>query len=60
MKCERCYQEAFATIMSMFNTQTVCLECKSLEEKEPRYDLARREELAACKRGDFNFKGVGR
>jgi hypothetical protein len=43
----------------MFSTLQVCLECKDAEEKDPRYEEARKAEHAAVKRGDFNFPGIG-
>jgi hypothetical protein len=45
--------------MSIFNTHMVCLACKDLEEKHPRYQEARDAEAAAIRRGDYNFKGIG-
>jgi hypothetical protein len=59
MKCERCRKETRTTIMSMFNTQTICMECKDAEEKDPLYKEARAADEAAIRRGDFNFRGVG-
>lgn len=58
--CKRCYTETFATIMSMFNTQMICMGCKDKEEQDPRYQEAREAEAAAVRAGDFNFKGIGR
>lgn len=59
MNCDRCHKPTRGYIMSMFNTQEICMECKAAEEKDPRYEEARRREMEACKRGDFNFKGIG-
>lgn len=58
-KCDRCKKPTSATIMSMFNTQNLCLSCKDEEEKDPRYEAAREAEMNAIKAGDLNFKGIG-
>lgn len=59
MMCPRCGKETRTSIMSMFNTQTICMDCKDLEEKDPRYKEARAADEAAIRRGDFNFPGIG-
>ena len=38
--CERCRKETNITTMSMFNTQTICMNCKKIEKEDPRYDEA--------------------
>ena len=45
--------------MSMFNTDTICLDCKEAERKRIDYEAAVRAEVAACRAGNYNFKGVG-
>jgi len=45
--------------MSRFNTEIICLDCEEKEKKHPRYEEARQAELDACRRGDFNFPGIG-
>lgn len=59
MKCQRCSNETKAHTMSMFNTQTICLECKAVERKHPRYEEACQAELEAIRRGNYNFPGIG-
>lgn len=59
-RCDRCGQETLATIMSMFNTQTICMECKEAEKKDPRYQEARAADEAAIRGGNFNFPGIGK
>jgi hypothetical protein len=39
-KCERCGNETGVSIMSMFNTQMICVPCKVEEEKRPDYQDA--------------------
>jgi hypothetical protein len=46
--------------MSMFNTQTICMECKEAEKKDPRYQEARAADEAAIRGGNFNFPGIGK
>ncbi len=60
MRCDRCHKETDITTTSMFNTETLCMDCKDAETKDPRYEEARRAEEEACRRGDFNFPGIGR
>jgi len=60
VKCDRCGKETRIHIMSMFNTEDICMECKDAEEKDPRYQEARAADEAAIRRGDFNFPGIGK
>ena len=57
--CERCKKETWVTIGSMFNMQHICLDCKAEEEAHPDYEKARAADEEACKRGDYNFPGIG-
>jgi hypothetical protein len=57
--CQRCGKEANPTIMSMFNTQMICMGCKDEEKKNPRYDEAVRREAEEVKKGNYNFEGIG-
>lgn len=43
----------------MFNTDTICLDCKKREETHPAYERARQTEQDAVRRGDLNFPGFG-
>lgn len=58
--CDRCHQPALATIMSRFNTDTICLPCEKKERAHPDYQKAADAELAAVRRGDYNFPGIGK
>lgn len=58
-RCERCYKETTITIMSMFNTQTICMDCKDREKKRPDYKDAQAADEAAIRRGNYNFGGIG-
>ena len=59
MRCGRCKKETDIVIMSRFNTDDLCLDCEEAEKKHPGYEEARQAELEACRRGDFNFPGIG-
>ena len=59
MACERCGKETAVTIMSMFNKQTICLECKEAEKQRPDYKDAVAADEAAIRAGNYNFEGIG-
>ena len=59
MKCQRCRTETNVSIMSKFNTETICLDCKIREERHPDYARADRAETAAVRSGNYNFAGIG-
>jgi len=58
--CERCKNKANPHIMSMFNEDIICLKCKDKEIKHPLYKLALEAENKSLKRGETNFKGIGK
>jgi len=58
-KCQRCFEETSVTSMSIFNTQMCCMDCLDLEKKHPQYSIAETLEIAAVKKGDYNFQGIG-
>lgn len=59
MTCPRCRKETRMSIMSMFNTEEICMECKDIEERDPRYEEARAADEAAIRAGNYNFPGIG-
>lgn len=60
MNCERCYKDTRGIdIMSMFNTQQICKECKDKEERHPAYPIARDRENDECLSGNYNYPGMG-
>ena len=59
MRCNRCGKETTVTIMSMFNRDSLCMDCKEAEKLRPDYALAVAVDEAAIRRGDYNFKGIG-
>ena len=57
--CDRCGQSLQAgRIMSIFNRDCLCLDCKEKETKDKTYKLAQKAEREAIKKGDFNFPGI--
>lgn len=57
--CDRCGGSLDSgRIMSMFNEEFICMECKEKEIKNPRYKEARDAEIEEVKKGNFNYKGI--
>jgi hypothetical protein len=46
-------------VMSMFNTEEICMDCKALEKMRPDYKDAVETDSQAIRRGDCNFPGMG-
>lgn len=59
MKCERCKSNTQVHMMSMFNTQMICLNCKDIESKHPQYQTAVDREREEVMKGNMNFIGIG-
>ncbi len=57
--CRRCGEKTSVTIMSMYNTQIICMKCKDEEAKRPDYRTAQKADERAVKSGNYNFNGVG-
>lgn len=60
MICQRCFKETNCHTMSMFNTQLICMDCKSKEVEHPSYEKASRAEIEQVKKGNRNFQGIGK
>ena len=58
-KCDRCGGDLKVRIMSRFNTDCLCMKCAEEERQHPDYQKAVDAELAAVRRGDMNFPGIG-
>lgn len=58
-KCARCGVPLDVWIMSVFNTELICMECKEDEKLAPGYSRARAIEVEHVHSRDFNFTGVG-
>jgi hypothetical protein len=59
-KCERCGEVAGTHTWSQFNTDLICIPCQGKEKQHPDYERAREAELAAIRRGNWNFEGIGK
>lgn len=58
--CDRCGKElGFSRIMSMYNTDVLCMECKNKERHRSDYKKAQDADVAAIKSGNYNFAGIG-
>ena len=58
--CDRCGRSLDGgRIMSMFNEQTICMDCSAKERERPDYKAACDAEIAAVRAGNRNFKGIG-
>ena len=60
MKCQRCGKETRTTIMSMFNTDIICMDCKEKEKKHPSYNAAVEVDNREILKGNFRYKGIGK
>ena len=59
--CDRCGKDLKAgRIMSMFNEDCICMDCKDKETNDPKYKEARDAEAEEVKKGNYNFKGIGK
>ena len=57
--CDRCGGSlSVGRIMSMLNTECLCLVCKEKETTQEDYGEAVEAERQAIRRGNFNFKGI--
>ncbi len=57
--CDRCGGSLdIGRIMSMFNTDCLCLDCKKKEKHHPKYKEVAETELAEVKKGNYNYQGL--
>lgn len=57
--CDRCNSSLEnGRIMSMFNTECICIDCKDAEKKRKDYGQAVEAELEEIKKGNYNYKGI--
>lgn len=58
--CDRCGKPFNgAKIMSMFNTDIICMSCKDAERNHPDYEKAVKADIVQIKKGNYNFEGIG-
>lgn len=60
MTCARCGKNTSVHIMSVFNTDLICLECQAKERLHPKYDEARTAENNEVRKGNYNYEGIGK
>lgn len=56
--CQRCRRRPWM-IMSKFNLEMICHECKARERQHPKYPEADAAECAAVRAGNPNYPGIG-
>lgn len=57
--CDRCGGNLKGgRIMSMYNTDCICLSCKNKETKRAGYDQAVKADHEEIKKGNYNYKGI--
>ena len=58
--CDRCGGSLEnGRIMSMYNEDCICMECKDKERKREDYKRANDADIEQIKKGNYGFKGVG-
>ena len=58
--CDRCGGSLEkGRIMSMFNEDCICMDCKAKERQRPDYRDALEADRAEIIKGNYNFKGIG-
>ncbi len=58
--CDRCGRSlSGGRIMSMYNTDVICMDCKEKERNRSDYRQAADAEHAAVLSGNRNFTGIG-
>jgi len=59
--CDRCNRPTGnVTTMSMFNEDVICMSCKEKEKQHPDYKKAVDADNSEIKKGNYNFKGIGK
>ncbi|MBQ2670598.1 MAG: gamma-glutamylcyclotransferase [Alphaproteobacteria bacterium] len=58
--CDRCHKPFGGTrIMSMYNTDCICMVCKEAETKRADYKLAQDADMKEIRNGNYNYQGIG-
>jgi hypothetical protein len=58
--CMRCGGDLNGiSIMSIFDTSIICLECHKDEKLAPGYEAAHAEEVAQVRAGNYDYRGRG-
>ncbi|WNF36834.1 hypothetical protein RJD24_20965 [Bacillaceae bacterium IKA-2] len=57
--CDRCSGSLEGgRIMSMLNTDCICMICSKKEKKDKDYDEALKADHEQIRKGNYNFKGI--
>lgn len=57
--CDRCGGSLEnGRIMSMFNTDCICMDCLNKENQDRDYEKAVKADHEEIKKGNFNYKGI--
>ena len=57
--CDRCCSNLDGgRIMSMFNTDCICITCSEKEKQNKNYDKAVEADHMQIRKGNYNFKGI--
>ncbi len=57
--CDRCGESLEkGRIMSMFNTDCICMECSKKEKQDKDYEKAVQADHEEIKKGNYNYKGI--
>lgn len=57
--CDRCGGSLDkGRIMSMFNTDCICMNCLEKEKKDKDYEKAVKADYEEIKKGNYNYKGI--
>jgi hypothetical protein len=59
-RCGRCGCNATHVSMSFFTDELICNDCEKKERSHPKYELAVKKMMAALKKGNFAFTGIGK
>ena len=60
MQCARCSNRANPSIMSMFNEDIICMDCKTKERNHPLYKHALEVESQQVLKGNYKYAGIGK
>lgn len=58
--CDRCHKPLNGRhIMSMYNTDIICMDCKAAERERADYKQAQDADIMQIRSGNYNFAGIG-
>jgi len=58
-RCDRCGKSLkVGRIMSMYNEDCICMECKDKEKRNQDYEDAVKADIEEIKKGNYNYKGI--